>query len=171
MQTHSPLFDKSRLFTHCTLQRKMLNLTCCWANFFFFHGRQEIIPAWKDNFRWLKTLQHFYFSSWRWSSRLSPTDELIHIFSRSGRGSLSPRKSAVVVVTATFCSGRCFWCCSNKNISPLIPKTWDGLSCCRESAVSLKQWKAKPTLAHSSWGMLLNTTVDSCNNLDKSPEE
>lgn len=36
MQTHSPLFDTSRLFTHCTLQRKMLNLTCCWANFFFF---------------------------------------------------------------------------------------------------------------------------------------
>lgn len=79
MQTHSPLFDTSQLFTHCTLQRKMLNLTCCWAKF-FFHGRQEIIPAWKHYFRWLKMLRHFYFPSSRWSSCLSPTDELIPYF-------------------------------------------------------------------------------------------
>ena len=48
--------------------------------FFFGHGRQEIILAWKHYFRWLKMLQYFYFPSSRWSSCLSSADELMPYF-------------------------------------------------------------------------------------------
>lgn len=83
MQTHSSLFDTPGLFTHCTLQRKMLNLTCCWANFFFFFfwsWKAGDNTAWKHYFRWLKMLPHFYFPSSRWSSCLSSADELMPYF-------------------------------------------------------------------------------------------
>ena len=104
--------------------------------FFFGHGRQEIILAWKHYFRWLKMLQYFYFPSSRWSSCLSSADELMPYFLQGWQRFPKSQKSALVV-TATVCSGRCFWSCSIKNISPLTLKTWGGLSSCGESAIPL----------------------------------
>ena len=140
MQTHPPLFHTSGLFICCTLQKKMPNLTCSWANCFHY-GRQGMI-TWKHCFGWLKTLRHFYFQSSGWSFCLSPRDGLLSYFLQSGRGYLNPRKSALVVTT-TFCSGRCFWSCSIKNLSLSTLKTWGCLSSCRESAVHLQQVKSE----------------------------